>query len=228
MPVTYVNSSAELKAFCSRHGGTVCTSGNAEAILRWAFEQRPRASFFPDQHLGRNTGHRLGVSDNEMLLLDADASADTIRAARMFLWPGACNVHRRFRPEHLHAIRERHPDARIIVHPKCSSDVVEQADDDGSTAHIIRCVSKAASDNTWAIGTEARLVRRLDGQFPDKKVIPLAAAPAYCSTMSQITLDMLVDVFEALQEGWLYNEVTAKPEVSRWARIALERMLGHS
>jgi len=228
MPVTYVNSSAELKALCGRHGGTVCTSGNAEAILRWAFEQRPRALFFPDQHLGRNTGHRLGVSDNEMLLLDAGASADTIRSARMFLWPGACNVHRRFRPEHLHAIRERHPDARIIVHPECSSDVVEQADDDGSKAHIIRCVSKAAPGTTWAIGTEARLVRRLDGQFPDKKVISLAAAPAYCSTMSQITLDKLVDVFEAIQEGRLYNEVTVKPEVSRWARIALERMLEQS
>lgn len=112
MPVTYVNSSAELKAFCGRHGGTVCTSGNAEAILRWAFGQRPRVLFFPDQHLGRNTGHRLGVSDNEMLLLDAGVSADTIRSTRMFLWPGACNVHRRFRPQHLNAIKERHPDAK--------------------------------------------------------------------------------------------------------------------
>ena len=225
MPVTYVNSSAELKAFCGRHGGTVCTSGNAEAILRWAFEQRSRVLFFPDQHLGRNTGHRLGISDNEMLLLDADASADSIGSARLFLWPGACNVHRRFRAEHLRAIREGHPDARIIVHPECTSDVVAQADDNGSTAHIIRCVSTAEPGTTWAVGTEARLVRRLDKQYPDKNVIPLSAAPAYCSTMSQITLDRLVEVFEAIQEGRPCNEVTVKPEISRWARSALERML---
>jgi quinolinate synthase len=228
VPVTYVNSSAELKAFCGRHGGTVCTSGNAEAILRWAFEQGPRVLFFPDQHLGRNTGHRLGVSDDQMLLLNADASVDTISSARMFLWPGACNVHRRFRPEHLSAIRQRHPDARIIVHPECTSGVVRQADDDGSTAHIIRCISQAAPGTTWAIGTEARLVRRLAGQFPDKKVVPLSLVPAYCSTMSQITLDKLVGVFEAIQEGRPYNEVTVQPEVSRWARVALERMLDQS
>ena len=228
MPVTYVNSSAELKAFCGRHGGTVCTSGNAEAILGWAFEQRPRVLFFPDQHLGRNIGYRLGVADNEMLLLDANASADSIRSARMFLWPGACNVHRRFRAEHLRAVREDHPDAQIIVHPECTSDVVGHADDSGSTAHIIRRLAAAPAGTTWAVGTEARLVHRLNRQHPDKTVMPLAAAPAYCSTMSQITLDKLVNVFEAIHEGRLYNEVTVEPEVSRWARIALERMLEQS
>jgi quinolinate synthase len=163
-----------------------------------------------------------------MLLLDADASADGIRSARMFLWPGACNVHRRFRAEHLRAIREDHPDARIIVHPECTSDVVAQADDSGSTAHIIRRLAAAPAGTTWAVGTEARLVHRLNQQHPDKIVMPLAAAPAYCSTMSQITLDKLVNVFEAVQEGRLYNEVTVESEVSRWARIALERMLEQS
>jgi quinolinate synthase len=179
VPVTYVNSSAELKAFCGRHGGIVCTSGNAEAMLRWAFGQREKVLFFPDQHLGRNTGHRLGIPDKEMLLLDADASADAISSARMFLWPGVCNVHRRFRLEHLSALRQTHPDARIIVHPECTSEVVAQADDNGSTAHIIRCLSAAAPGTTWAVGTEARLVHRLDRQHPDKTVIPLADVPAY-------------------------------------------------
>lgn len=228
VPVTYVNSSAELKAFCARHGGIVCTSGNAEAMLRWAFGQRAKVLFFPDQHLGRNTAHSLGISDKEMLLLDADASAEKARSARLFLWPGACNVHRRFRIEHLRAIRESHPDARIIVHPECASDVVGQADDKGSTAHIIRSISTAASGTTWAVGTEARLVHRLNRQHPDKRVMPLADVPAYCSTMSQITLEKLVAVFEAIHDGRLRNQVTVKPETSRWARVALERMLEHS
>ncbi len=228
VPVTYVNSSAELKAFCGRHGGIVCTSGNAEGILRWATGQREKVLFFPDQHLGRNTGHRLGIPDRDMLLLDADASAGAIRSARMYLWPGACNVHRRFRVEHLRAIREDRPEARIIVHPECTSDVVAQADDNGSTAHIIRCIAAAAPGTTWAVGTEARLVHRLDRQHPDKTVVPLADVPAYCSTMSQITLDRLVEVFEAIHEGRLHNEVTVEPEVAHWARVALERMLEHS
>lgn len=230
VPVTYVNSSAELKAFCGRHGGIICTSGNAEAILRWAFDQRPKVLFFPDQHLGRNISRRLGVADDEMLLWDArrPPSAAEISAARVILWPGACNVHRRFRVDHIRMVRERYPDVQVIVHPECCAEVVAQADDVGSTAHIIGCIDAAATATTWAVGTEARLVYRLQRQYPDKTVIPLADIPAYCATMSQITLHKLVHVLEALNEGKLHNEVFVESGVSHWAGVALQRMLAQS
>ncbi len=230
VPVTYVNSSAELKAFCGRHGGTICTSGNAEAILRWALDQRPKVLFFPDQHLGRNMGRRLGVSDAEMLLWDHDRppQSDAIRAARLILWPGACNVHRRFRTDHIRKVRSLYPAIRVIVHPECASDVVDMADDVGSTAHIINRIDEAAPASAWAVGTEARLVKRLAREYPDKTVIPLGDIPTYCSTMSQITLAKLVRVLEGLTRREVQDEITVEPGISHWARIALERMLDQS
>ncbi len=226
-PVTYVNSSAALKAFCGQRGGIVCTSSNAERVLRWALERRPRVFFFPDQHLGRNTAKRLGIPLTEMLLWDRDQppDAEAIRRARVILWPGACNVHQRFRPEHVRARREHFPDIRILVHPECPMKVVDLADEVGSTAYIIQQVRAAPSGTRWAIGTETRLVRRLQQEHPDQQILSLADVPPFCRTMSQITERNLVDLLAALARGQIVNEVVVDAENAHWARLALERML---
>ena len=226
-PITYVNSSAALKAFCGRHNGVVCTSGNAAQVLRWALTQRPRVFFFPDQHLGRNTAKRMGIPLDEMLLWDVRCPPDptAIRQARVILWPGACNVHQRFRPEHVSAVRERFPGIRVIVHPECKMEVVDLADDAGSTAHIIRQVEAAPPGTRWAIGTESRLVRRLQQDHPEQLIVSLADVPPFCRTMGQITLSNLARVLEALAGGELVNEVSVDAETAHWARMALERML---
>jgi len=226
-PVTYVNSAADLKAFCGRHGGLVCTSGNAEKALRWALERHPRAFFFPDQHLGRNTARRMGIPLKEMLLWDADCPPDpeAIRVARVILWPGACNVHQRFRPEHVEAVRRHFPNIRVLVHPECKMEVVDLADDVGSTAYIIRRVEAAAPGTQWAVGTESRLVERLQRRHPEQRVVSLADVPPFCRTMAQITLWNLAQVLEALVRGEIANEITVDPETIRHARLALQRML---
>ena len=226
-PITYVNSDAELKAFCGRHGGTVCTSGNAGKVLDWAFSQRPRVFFFPDQHLGRNTALKMGIAEDEMLLWNVrrPPSAETIRKARVILWPGVCNVHQRFRPEHIRAARERYPGIRVIVHPECKAELVALADDAGSTAHIIKQVEAAPTGTQWAIATESRLVHRLQTEHPDQFIVSLADVPPFCQMMSQITTTNLAEVLDALARGELHNEVTVEPETRHWAKIALERML---
>ncbi len=226
-PITYVNSSAALKAFCGQQGGIVCTSGNAERAIAWALSQRPRVFFFPDQHLGRNTAKRMGLPLEKMLLWDAHhpPDANAIRRAKVVLWPGACNVHQRFRPEQVRAVRRRLPGVRVVVHPECPMEVVDLADDAGSTAHIIARVEAAPPGTRWAIGTEARLVQRLQAQHPEQAIVPLAEVPPFCQTMSQITLDNLAEVLEGLLGGELVNAVTVDAEVARWARVALERML---
>ncbi|MBC7250887.1 MAG: quinolinate synthase NadA [Anaerolineae bacterium] len=226
-PITYVNSSAALKAFCGRHGGVVCTSGNAAQVLRWALEQRPRVFFFPDQHLGRNMARRMGISLEEMLLWNVRHLPDVqaIRRARVVLWPGCCNVHQRFRPEHVHAVRERFPDIRVIVHPECKMEVVDLADETGSTAYIIKQVRAAPPGTRWAIGTETRLVQRLQREHPKQHIISLAEVPPYCRTMGQITVQNLARVLAALMRGEMVNEVFVDAETARWARMALERML---
>jgi quinolinate synthase len=226
-PITYVNSSAALKAFCGEHDGVVCTSGNAEKALRWALQRRPRAFFFPDQHLGRNTATRLGIPLEEMLLWNRDPSpsADAIHRARVVLWPGCCNVHQRFRPDHIRAIRERYPGVHVIVHPECRADVVNLADDSGSTAYIIQKVGAAPRGARWAIGTEARLVHRLQQEHPDQQVTSLAGVPPFCRTMGQITLQNLAHVLEALVAGKAVNEVSVEAHTADRARMALEQML---
>ena len=226
-PITYVNSSAALKAFCGQHGGVVCTSSNAETVVRWALDRRPRIFFFPDQHLGRNTAHRMGIGDSEILRWDTyqPPTADRIRAARVVLWPGACNVHQRFRPEHVGLARERHPGIRVIVHPECPAEVVALADEAGSTASIIRTIAEAAPGTAWAVGTESRLVYRLQAQHADKVIVPLAVVPPFCPTMTQITVGNLAAVVEAVSAGRLVNEVTVQAETAHWARTALQRML---
>ncbi len=226
-PITYVNSSAALKAFCGRHGGLVCTSGNAAKVLGWALARRPRVFFFPDQHLGRNTAKGMGIPLNEMLLWGPQRppEAETIRRAKVVLWPGACNVHQRFRPEHVRAARQREPGVRVIVHPECKMEVVDLADGAGSTAYIIQQIDAAPAGTCWAVGTESRLVHRLARQHPEQTIVPLADVPPYCATMGQITLRNLAQVLEGLARGERLNQVTVDADTARWARVALERML---
>jgi len=226
-PITYVNSDAELKAFCGQHNGTVCTSGNADKVLKWALSQRPRVFFFPDQHLGRNTAHKLGIAGDEMLLWNVrrPPSAEAIHAAKVILWPGVCNVHQRFRTEHIQKMRERYPGIHVIVHPECKAELVALADDAGSTSYILKQVEAAPAGTQWAIGTESRLVHRLQAEHPDQLILSLSDVPPFCANMSQITLANLAEIMDALARGDLLNEVTVEPETRRWAKIALERML---
>jgi len=230
LPITYVNSSADLKAFCGQHGGLVCTSSNAQAVLSWALARRPRVLFFPDQHLGRNTARRMGIPLEEMLLwnpgrLFGGHDAEALRRTRIFLWRGWCNVHQCFLPEHVTAWRERMPDIRVIVHPECMMEVVDLADEAGSTATIIRCVEESPPGDRWAIGTEFNLVNRLRNEHPEQFVVSLSPEPSTCRTMNLITLEKLANVVEGLLRGEVINPVTVPPDVTRSARAALERML---
>jgi len=230
MPVTYVNSAAVLKAFCGRHGGLVCTSSNAQAALEWALERRPRILFFPDQHLGRNTAKKMGVPSEEMLLWNPSRpygghEAAALQQARIFLWRGFCMVHQRFLPEHVTAWRERESQIRIIVHPECPMEVVDLADEAGSTAYIIRQVEESPPDSKWAIGTEFNLVNRLADEHPEQLVVSLSPEPSYCRTMNLITPEKLARVLEGLVQGEIVNPVTVPSGVARDARAALERML---
>ncbi|PWH18918.1 MAG: hypothetical protein DDG58_05860 [Ardenticatenia bacterium] len=226
-PVTYINSSAALKAFCGCHGGLVCTSSNAARVLHAALEQRERVFFFPDQHLGRNTARRMGIAPEEILLWSRGhpPSAEAIRKAKVVLWPGACNVHQRFRPQDVLAVRRQFPDVRILVHPECKQEVVALADDTGSTRHIIEQVQAAAPGTRWAIGTEARLVQRLQRQHPEQQIMLLSEAPPFCRTMGQTTAEKLLQLLEALARGERPHRITVDQEIAHWARIALERML---
>jgi quinolinate synthase len=226
-PITYVNSDAALKAFCGQNNGTVCTSGNADKVLKWALAQRPRVFFFPDQHLGRNTANKLGIPSEEILLWNVrrPPSAEAIRAARVILWPGVCNVHQRFRPEHIHKMRERYPGIRIVVHPECKAELVALTDDAGSTSYILKQIEAAPAGTQWAIGTESRLVHRLQAEHPDQLILSLSDVPPFCANMSQITIGNLAEIMDALAHGELLNEVTVEPEIRKWARVALERML---
>lgn len=230
MPITYVNSSAELKAFCGQHGGLVCTSSNAQAALEWALERRPRVLFFPDQHLGRNTAKKMGISLQEMRLWDPSRplggnEAGVLLEARILLWRGFCNVHQRFLPQHVTAWRERDPEIRVIVHPECMMEVVDLADEAGSTSFIIRRVSESPPGARWAIGTEGNLVSRLRREHPEQFIADLSPEPSTCRTMNLITLDKLARVLEGLARGEMVNRVTVAPEVAEPARVALERML---
>jgi quinolinate synthase len=226
-PITYVNSSAALKAFCGEHGGTVCTSGNADDVIRWALEQRPRIFFFPDQNLGRNTALKMGFEMDEMVVWNTrrPPNAETLREAKVILWPGVCNVHQRFTPEQVRAARRQYPGIRVVVHPECKTEVVALADESGSTATIIRLIEQAEAGSEWAVGTESRLVYRLQQENPDKLVVPLADVPPFCATMSQITLANLAETLDAVARDDMRHEVTVDEKTAHWAKVALERML---
>lgn len=230
MPITYVNSAAELKAFCGRRGGIVCTSANARAALDWAFARRSRVLFFPDQHLGRNTAKAMGVSLEQMPLWDplkdelGGNTPDTIRHSRVILWQGDCSVHQRFLPQHVMYFREKYPGIKIIVHPECSMEVVDMADVVGSTGRIILAVEQSPPGTRWAIGTELHLVNRLKNEHPEQEIHVLSTMACTCATMSRIDLPHLCWALENLAAGTPVNVIQVAPETSRWALESLKRM----
>jgi quinolinate synthase len=235
VPITYMNSSAAIKAFTGRHAGTVCTSSNAQVALNWAFDQRPagrgKVFFLPDQHLGRNTAVReLGLSLDECVIYDphkpmGGLTVEQLKKARMILWRGHCSVHGRFTAENVAAVRERVPGVNVMVHPECRYEVVSQADQVGSTEHIIRTIESAPAGSSWALGTELNLVRRLARTHPELKISYLDRTVCFCSTMNRIDLPHLVWTLESLAAGRAVNRIVVDREVAHWARVALDQML---
>jgi len=229
VPITYVNSSAAVKAFVGEHGGAVCTSANAERVLSWALSRGERAFFVPDQHLGRNSAMALGLRDEEQALWrrgepGGGNSPDGIRRARVLLWDGGCEVHLRYLPDHVLAWRERDPEARVIVHPESRHEVVRLADQYGSTETIIQAVAQSPPGTHWVIGTEINLVRRLARQHPHHRISELAQN-CLCPTMDAVDPAHLLWVMDNLAAGRLVNRVQVAPETARPAALALERML---
>ena len=231
IPVTYINSAATLKAFCGRHGGIVCTSSNAAAVIEWAFKRGNRVFFFPDQHLGRNTSLKMGITNDEMPVWDPYAddlggnTEEAIKGSRVVLWKGHCSVHQMFRAEHVHQFRERHPGIRILVHPECPQEVNDLADISGSTSKIMKTVEAAPAGTKWAIGTELHLVNRLKKDHPDQEIHFLSPVVCMCATMYRIDLAHLAWSIENLIAGSVVNEIQVDPEIARYSMIALERML---
>ena len=239
IPITYMNSSAALKAFVGEHGGAVCTSTNARAILEWALSLGPRGAdgaggrqvlFFPDQHLGRNTAFDLGFGAEDMRVwnprLERGGLSDSeLKESTFLLWRGHCSVHQRFRPEHVAEFRANNPDGIVIVHPECAHDVCEVADQVGSTDFIIRAVEAAPAGSVIGIGTEIHLVNRLDAETPGKRIVSLDPLVCPCSTMFRIDAAHLCWVLENLVEGRVVNRITVDAQTARWARVALDRML---
>ena len=230
-PVTYINSAASLKAFCGRHGGIVCTSSNARAVLDWAFARTKRVLFFPDQHLGRNTARAMGVPLDEMALWNPHDPAlggnarERIERARVILWQGHCSVHAMFRPEHVDAMRANLPGVKVLVHPECSMEVVDKADLVGSTSYILRQVEQAPPGSVWAIGTELHLVKRLEKNHPEQTIRFLSPVVCMCATMYRIDLAHLCWSLEHLERGRPVNVIRVDDETAQWAHTALERML---
>ncbi|MFZ2014444.1 MAG: quinolinate synthase, partial [Nocardioides sp.] len=233
IPVTYMNSSADIKAFCGRHGGAVCTSSNADVALEWAFGQVPDAKvlFLPDQHLGRNTAVlKLGMSLDDCVVWDprqpgGGVTPDELAAARMILWRGHCSVHGRFSADVVDELRVRDPELRIIVHPECTHDVVTRADLVGSTEFIIKTIENAPPGSRWAIGTELNLVQRLAREHPEQHIVFLDRNVCYCATMNRIDLPHLVWALESLVDGVVVNRIQVDPDTEQFAQIALQRML---
>ncbi len=233
-PVTYMNSSADIKAFVGRNGGVVCTSSNADVALDWAFEQHgadTKVLFLPDQHLGRNTAVlKLGFSLDDCVVWDplqphGGLTVDQLRAARVILWKGHCSVHGRFSADVVDELRAAHPDITIVVHPECTHDVVLKADLIGSTEFIIKTIEAAAPGTSWAVGTELNLVKRLADAHPDKHIAFLDRNVCYCSTMNRIDLPHLVWALESLVDGVVVNQIEVDADTEHWAKAALQRML---
>jgi quinolinate synthase len=229
-PVTYINSAASLKAFCGRHGGIVCTSSNARAVLQWAFRRTSRVLFFPDQHLGRNTAKAMGVPLDQMPVWNpydelGGNTEEQLAQSRVLLWKGHCSVHQMFRTEHVAQLRDKHPGLKVLVHPECTMEVVDQADVVGSTGRIIREVESAAPGTRWAIGTELHLVNRLKQEHPEQEVYFLSPIVCMCATMYRIDLAHLCWSLENLAAGTPVNVIRVDDDTTRWALVALERML---
>jgi quinolinate synthase len=230
VPLTYMNSSAAIKAFTGSNGGAVCTSSNAATAMRWAFEQRDKLLFLPDQHLGRNTAVQLGLDLDDCVVWDphrdeGGLDPEAVERARAILWRGHCSVHNRFLPEHVDLVRERIPGVQVIVHPECRHEVVSKADVVGSTERIIAVLDAAPPGSSWAVGTELNLVHRLAAEHPDKTVAFLDRTVCFCSTMNRIDLPHLVWALEELVAGRVPNQITVPEGTRSGALLALERML---
>jgi quinolinate synthase len=233
VPVTYMNSSADIKAFCGKHGGAVCTSSNADVALEWAFAQKPDAKilFLPDQHLGRNTAVlQMGISLDECVVWDprrpdGGLTAEELQNAKMILWKGHCSVHGRFSPDVIDELRAQVPDLNVLVHPECQHEVVLKADFVGSTEYIIKKIEAAEPGTSWAIGTELNLVKRLADRHPELNIMFLDRNVCYCSTMNRIDLPHLVWALESLVKGEVPNVIEVDPDTEHWAKVALDRML---
>jgi quinolinate synthase len=236
MPITYINSAANLKAFVGEHGGAVCTSSNAAPIIRWALSQRERLLFFPDQHLGRNTAVKMGIPLDQMIVWDprrppgeyGGNKREDVERAKIILWRGHCQVHQRFLPEHVRSFRDKFPGINIIVHPECSYEVVQMADHVGSTAHIVKTINEAPAGTSWAVGTEIHLVDRIRRANPDKFVSSLVSGVCLCSTMNRIDPQHLLWVLENLEKDKVVNRIRVPEPVASRAREALDRMLAIS
>ena len=231
VPVTYINSAASIKSFCGERGGVVCTSSNAEATLRWAWERGEKILFLPDQHLGRNTAYKMGVNLNEMVVWDPElayggVSPEDLHRARIVLWKGHCSVHTKFTVSQVEHLRQKHPDVRVIVHPECTWDVVQAADESGSTEHIIKQVTNSEVGSKWAIGTELHLVNRLATELgPDRHIMTLDPIGCLCSTMFRVSPNHLLWILESLLAGTVHNQIVVPEHEKRWTRVALDRML---
>jgi len=234
-PVTYINSAADLKAFCGAHGGIVCTSSNAGTIANWAFARREKILFFPDQHLGRWTGAEMGIGLDEMMVWDPNLemgglTAEQIQRAKLLLWKGHCSVHQMFQPAHILRFRNQYPDGLVIAHPECSFEVCKQSDFVGSTEHIVRTIKEAAPNTRWLVGTELNLVNRLAEEVRHEGKIVQFMAPTVCmcSTMQRIDPQHLAWTLENLAEGQVVNRIVVPAHEAELARLALDRMLAVS
>ncbi len=232
VPLTYMNSSAAIKAFCGERGGLVCTSSNAEAAFRWALGRGEKILFLPDQHLGRNTGSTMRIPLDEMVvwdpyMLNGGLTRERLQKARIILWKGHCSVHQRFLPEHVDKMRAAYPDVRVIVHPECRWEVCQKADGVGSTEQLIKMIDQAPAGSTFAVGTEIHLVNRMANRCAGqgKKVMTLDDSGCLCTTMYRISPQHLAWALENLVEGRVVNRIHVRDDVKYWARVALERML---
>ena len=231
-PVTYINSAADLKAFCGEHGGIVCTSSNAVKILQWSFSRREKVLFFPDQHLGRWSGYKLGIPLDEMPVWDFDEplgglTPEQIKKAKILLWKGHCSVHQMFQPKDIIKFRNQYPDGLVISHPECSFEVCKQSDYIGSTETILQTVKAAPPNTRWLVGTELNLVERLaqEVKHEGKTVQFMAGTICMCSTMQRIDPQHLLWTLENLVKGRVVNQISVDGKTKQWARVALERML---
>ncbi len=230
IPVTYMNSTAAIKAFTGERGGSICTSSNAAAVMKWAFERGEKVLFLPDEHLGRNTGYRMGIPLEQMIVWDpyeelGGNTPEAIRGARVILWKGYCSVHQRFTPQQVERVRRQHPSVRIIVHPECRFEVAQAADQIGSTEGIIKAIQASPAGTEWAVGTEIHLVNRLGKEFKNHKVISLDPSVCVCTTMFRITPQHLLWALENLGEGNVVNRISVDERTRHHARVALDRML---
>ncbi|CAN5414814.1 quinolinate synthase NadA [soil metagenome] len=231
VPVTYINSSAAIKAFVGAHGGIVCTSTNAKAVMAWAWERGEKLLMLPDQHLGRNTAAKMGVPLDEMVIWDPNEiwgglQPDQVKSAKLILWKGHCSVHTRFTVAQIDTFRKQHPGGKVIAHPECTFDVVMAADESGSTEHIITTVRESPPGSVWAVATEVHLVNRLRQEFePGKTVVTLDPFGCLCSTMFRVSPNHLLWILEGLVEGTIHNQITVPDDQKRDAKLALDRML---